>query len=309
MYTTKDIKSITVQSVYLIIIRMNDNKSYIIDAQELVDIINKELYLKKCRKSRVSARVDDDLKAKLDGYENEIRGEIGKSKRKSESSNELRNKFSACELDTIDKIVDEIEKFKEIIGGKCDQGSDLGAAEATHIPSSQAPAQALQVVSPTLSPLESKVSDFISNSFSSNSSNSPNPTDNSIDNPIVIDIIDSVISNPSNTPNSTPNSTSISNPSNTPTISDCINTINTDVNTINTGNNSSNRYYSKVDISICNSRCNSDNPSISDTTHIKTVNSSSNSDRSTNSSNRLRDSSRLLSLYLKLLVTTDKFNS
>ena len=46
MYTTKDIKSITVQSVYLIIIRMNDNKSYIIDAQELVDIINKELYLK-----------------------------------------------------------------------------------------------------------------------------------------------------------------------------------------------------------------------------------------------------------------------
>lgn len=46
MYTTKDIKSITVQSVYLIIIRMNDNKSYIIDAQELVNIINKELYLK-----------------------------------------------------------------------------------------------------------------------------------------------------------------------------------------------------------------------------------------------------------------------
>lgn len=84
MYTTKDIKSITVQSVYLIIIRMNDNKSYIIDAQELVNIINKELYLKKCRKSRVSARVDDDLKAKLDDYESEIRGEIGKSKRKSE---------------------------------------------------------------------------------------------------------------------------------------------------------------------------------------------------------------------------------
>lgn len=284
MYTTKDIKSITVQSVYLIIIRMNDNKSYIIDAQELVDIINKELYLKKCRKSRVSARVDDDLKAKLDGYENEIRGEIGKSKRKSESSNELRNKFSACELDTIDKIVDEIEKFKEIIEGKCDQGSDLGAAEAAHLPPSQAPAQALQVVSPTLSPLESKVSDFISNSFSSNSPNSPNPTDNSIDNPIVINIIDSVIS----TPNSTPNSTPISNPSNTPTISDCINTINTDVNTINTGNNSSNRYYSKVDVSICSSRCNSDNPSISDTTHIKTVNSSSNSDRSTNSSNRFK---------------------
>lgn len=46
MYTTKDIKSITVQSVYLIIIRMNDNKSYIIDAQELINIINKELYLK-----------------------------------------------------------------------------------------------------------------------------------------------------------------------------------------------------------------------------------------------------------------------
>lgn len=136
MYTTKDIKSITVQSVYLIIIRMNDNKSYIIDAQELVDIINKELYLKKCRKSRVSARVDDDLKAKLDGYEREIRGEIGKSKRKSESNSELRSKFSAGELDTIDKIVDEIEKFKEIIGGKCDQGSDLGTSEAAHLPSS-----------------------------------------------------------------------------------------------------------------------------------------------------------------------------
>lgn len=71
MYTTKDIKSITVQSVYLIIIRMNDNKSYIIDAQELVDIINKKIYLKKCRKFRVSARVSDDLKAKLDGYERE----------------------------------------------------------------------------------------------------------------------------------------------------------------------------------------------------------------------------------------------
>lgn len=273
MYTTKDIKSITVQSVYLIIIRMNDNKSYIIDAQELVNIINKELYLKKCRKSRVSARVDDDLKAKLDGYESEIRGEIGKSKRKSESNSELRSKFSAGELDTIDKIVDEIEKFKEIIGGKCDQGSDLGAAEAAHLPLSQALPQALQVVSPTLSPLESKVSDFISNSFSSNSPNSPNPTDNLIDK---VTIINSTI----DTPNS--------NLSNTPTISDCINTINTDVNTINTSNNSSNSYYCKIDNNICNSRCNSDNPSISDTTHIKTVNSSSNSDRSTNSTNRFK---------------------
>ena len=138
MYTTKDIKSITVQSVYLIIIRMNDNKSYIIDAQELVDIINKELYLKKCRKSRVNARVDDDLKAKLDDYESEIRDRMSKSKGKSESNSELRNKFSAGELDTIDKIVDEIEKFKEIIGGKCDQGSDLGAAEAAHLPPPQA---------------------------------------------------------------------------------------------------------------------------------------------------------------------------
>ncbi len=279
MYTTKDIKSITVQSVYLIIIRMNDNKSYIIDAQELVNIINKELYLKKYI-SRVSARVDDDLKAKLDDYESEIRDRMSKSKGKSESSSELRSKFSAGELDTIDKIVDEIEKFKEIIGGKCDQGSDLGAAEAAHLPLSQAPAQAPQVVSPTLSPLESKVSDFISNSFSSNSPNSPNPTDNSIDNPIVINIIDSV--------NSTPNSTPISNSSNTPTISDCINTINTDVNTINTGNNSSNSYYCKIDNNICNSRCNSDNPSISDTTHIKTVNISSNSANSTNSSNRFK---------------------
>lgn len=284
MYTTKDIKSITVQSVYLIIIRMNDNKSYIIDAQELVNIINKELYLKKCRRFKLDSELSDDLKAKLDNYESEIRDRMSKSKGKSESSNELRSKFSAGELDTIDKIVDEIEKFKEIIGGKCDQGSDLGAVEAAHIPSSQAPAQALQVVSPTLSPLESKVSDFISNSFSSNSPNSPNPTDNSIDKPTVINIIDSVIS----TPNSTPNSTSTSNLSNTPTISDCINTINTDVNTINTGNNSSNRYYSKVDISICNSRCNSDNPSISDTTHIKTVNISSNSANSTNSSNRFK---------------------
>lgn len=273
MYTTKDIKSITVQSVYLIIIRMNDNKSYIIDAQELVNIINKELYLKKCRKSRVSARVDDDLKARLDGYESEIRDRMSKSKGKSESNSELRSKFSAGELDTIDKIIGEIEKFKEIIGGKCDQGSDLGAAEAAHLPLSQAPAQALQVVSLPLSPLESKVSDFISNSFSSNSPNSPNPTDNLIDK---VTIINSTI----DTPNS--------NLSNTPTISDCINTINTDVNTINTGNNSSNRYYSKVDISICNSRCNSDNPSISDTTHIKTVNISSNSANSTNSSNRFK---------------------
>ena len=280
MYTTKDIKSITVQSVYLIIIRMNDNKSYIIDAQELVDIINKKIYLKKCRKFRVSARVDDDLKAKLDGYESEIRNRMSKSKGKSESNSELRSKFSAGELDTIDKIVGEIEKFKEIIGGKCDQGSDLGAAEAAHLPPPQATQLPTQVVSPTLSPLESKVSDFISNSFSSYSPNSPNPTDNSIDNPIVINIIDSVIS--------TPNSTSNSNPSNTPTISDCINTINTDVNTINTGNNSSNSYYCKIDNNICSSRCNSDNPSISDTTHIKTVNSSSNSDRSTNSTNRFK---------------------
>lgn len=273
MYTTKDIKSITVQSVYLIIIRMNDNKSYIIDAQELVDIINKELYLKKCRKSRVSDRVDDDLKAKLDDYESEIRDRMSKSKRKSESNSELRSKFSAGELDTIDKIVDEIEKFKEIIGGKCDQGSDLGAAEAAHLPLSQALPQAPQVVSLPLSPLESKVSDFISNSFSSNSPNSPNPTDNSIDK---VTIINSTI----DTPNS--------NLSNTPTISDCINTINTDVNTINTGNNSSNSYYCKIDNNICNSRCNSDNPSISDTTHIKTVNISSNSDRSTNSTNRFK---------------------
>lgn len=263
---------------------MNDNKSYIIDAQELVNIISKELYLKKYI-SRVSARVDDDLKARLDGYESEIRNRMSKSKGKSESNSELRSKFSAGELDTIDKIVDEIEKFKEIIGGKCDQGSDLGAfrsrsysllPQATQLPT--------QVVSLPLSPLESKVSDFISNSFSSNSPNSPNPTDNSIDNPIVINIIDSVIS----TPNSTPNSTSTSNPSNTPTISDCINTINTDVNTINTGNNSSNSYYCKIDNNICNSRCNSDNPSISDTTHIKTVNISSNSANSTNSSNRFK---------------------
>lgn len=273
MYTTKDIKSITVQSVYLIIIRMNDNKSYIIDAQELVDIINKELYLKKYRNLKLDSEVSDDLKAKLDGYESEIRDRMSKSKGKSESNSELRSKFSAGELDTIDKIIGEIEKFKEIIGGKCDQGSDLGASEAAHLPLSQAPAQALQVVSPTLSPLESKVSDFISNSFSSNSPNSPNPTDNLIDK---VTIINSTIDTPIDTP------------INTPTISDCINTINTDVNTINTGNNSSNRYYSKVDNNICSSRCNSDNPSISDTTHIKTVNSSSNSDRSTNSTNRFK---------------------
>lgn len=272
MYTTKDIKSITVQSVYLIIIRMNDYKSYIIDAQELVNIINKELYLKKYI-SRVSARVDDDLKARLDGYESEIRDRMSKSKGKSESNSELRSKFSAGELDTIDKIVDEIEKFKEIIGGKCDQGSDLGAAEAAHLPPPQATQLPTQVVSLPLSPLESKVSDFISNSFSSNSPNSPNPTDNLIDK---VTIINSTIDTPIDTP------------INTSTISDCINTINTDVNTINTGNNSSNSYYCKIDNNICNSRCNSDNPSISDTTHIKTVNSSSNSDRSTNSTNRFK---------------------
>lgn len=277
MYTTKDIKSITVQSVYLIIIRMNDNKSYIIDAQELVNIINKELYLKKCRRFKLDSEVSDDLKARLDDYESEIRDRMSKSKGKSESSNELRSKFSAGELDTIDKIVDEIEKFKEIIGGKCDQGSDLGAAEAAHLPPPQATQLPTQVVSPTLSPLESKVSDFISNSLLSNPINSPNPTDNLIDK---VTIINSTI----DTPNS--------NLSNTPTISDCINTINTDVNTINTGNNSSNRYYSKVDISICNSRCNNDNPSISDTTHIKTANSSSkrvnSSANSTNSTNRFK---------------------
>lgn len=273
MYTTKDIKSITVQSVYLIIIRMNDNKSYTIGSQYLIDLINKKLYLKKCRRLKLDSEVSDDLKAKLDGYESEIRGEISKSKGKSESNSELRNKFSAGELDTIDKIVDEIEKFKEIIEGKGDGGSDLGAAEAAHLPLSQAPAQAPQVVSLPLSPLESKVSDFISNSLLSNPINSPNPTDNSIDK---VTIINSTIDTPIDTPN------------NTPTISDCINTINTDVNTINTGNNSSNRYYSKVDISICSSRCNSDNPSISDTTHIKTVNISSNSANSTNSSNRFK---------------------
>ena len=131
---------------------MNDNKSYIIDAQELVNIINKELYLKKCRNLKLDSEVSDDLKAKLDGYESEIRDRMSKSKRKSESSNELRSEFSAGELDTIDKIIGEIEKFKEIIGGKCDQGSDLGAAEAAHLPPSQAPAQAPQVVSPLCLP-------------------------------------------------------------------------------------------------------------------------------------------------------------
>lgn len=287
MYTTKDIKSITVQSVHLIIIRMNDNKSYIIDDNELVDIINKKIYLKKCRKSRVSARVSDDLKDRLDGYESEIRGRMSKSKSKSKSNNELRSKFSAGELDTIDKIVDEIEKFKEIIGGKCDGGSDLGAAEATHIPSSQAPAQALQVVSAPCSPLESKVSDFISNSFSSNPINSPSPTDNSIDKPIVIN---STVGTPIDTP--------IDIPINTPTISDCINTINTDVNTINTGNNSSNSYYCKIDNSISSSRCNNDNPSIFDTTHIKTANSSS------NSTNRFNMFKRFIKTIKSIFKTT-----
>lgn len=238
MYTTKDIKSITVQSVHLIIIRMNDNKSYIIDDNELVDIINKKIYLKKCRKSRVSARVSDDLKDRLDGYESEIRGRMSKCRGKSE--------------------------------GKCDRGSDLGATEAAHIPPPQATQLPTQVVSAPCSPLESKVSDFISNSLLSNPINSPSPTDNSIDKPIVIN---STIDTPIDTP------------INTPTISDCINTINTDVNTINTGNNSSNSYYCKIDNSISSSRCNNDNPSISDTTHIKTVNSSSNS---TNRFNRFK---------------------
>ena len=69
---------------------------------------------------------------------------MSKCRGKSESSNELRSKFSAGELDTIDKIIGEIEKFKEIIEDKCDQGSDLGiylgsdlcAAEAAHTSSS-----------------------------------------------------------------------------------------------------------------------------------------------------------------------------
>lgn len=127
MYTTKDIKSITVQSVYLIIIRMNDNKSYIIDAQELVDIINKELYLKKYI-SRVSARVDDDLKAKLDDYESEIRGEI-------------RGEIGKCE-----------GKSEGKSGDKCDRGSDLGAAEAAQVSYNQGIEVSAQVVSPLCLP-------------------------------------------------------------------------------------------------------------------------------------------------------------
>lgn len=115
MYTTKDIESITVQSVYLIIIRMNDNKSYIIDAHELVDIINKELYLKKCRNLRLDSEVSDDLKAKLDGYEREIRVEDS--------------------------------KYEGKCGDKSDRGSDLGSdlytVEAAKVSISQAPAQAL----------------------------------------------------------------------------------------------------------------------------------------------------------------------
>lgn len=262
MYTTKDIKSITVQSVHLIIIRMNDNKSYIIDDNELVDMINKKIYLKKCRKSRVSARVSDDLKARLDGYESEIRSRMSKSEGK-------------CE-------------------GKCDRGSDLGAAEAAQVSynqaaqvsSNQATQLPTQVVSAPCSPLESKVSDFISNSFSSNPINSPSPTDNSIDKPIVI-----------NTP--------IDTPIDTPTISDCINTINTDVNTINTGNNSSNSYYCKIDNSISSSRCNNDNPSIFDTTHIKTANSSSKRvNSSANSTNRFNRFKRFIKTIKSIFKTT-----
>lgn len=262
MYTTKDIKSITVQSVHLIIIRMNDNKSYTIDDNELVDIINKKIYLKKCRKSRVSARVSDDLKDRLDGYESEIRGRMSKCRGKSE--------------------------------GKCDRGSDLGAAEAAHIPPPQATQLPTQVVSAPCSPLESKVSDFISNSLLSNPINSPNPTDNSIDKPIVIN---STINTPINTP--------IDTPINTPTISDCINTINTDVNTINTGNNSSNSYYCKIDNSISSSRCNNDNPSISDTTHIKTANSSSKRvNSSANSTNRFNRFKRFIKTIKSIFKTT-----
>ena len=258
MYTTKDIKSITVQSVHLIIIRMNDNKSYIIDDNELVDMINKKIYLKKCRKSRVSARVSDDLKARLDGYESEIRGRMSKCEGKSED--------------------------------KCDRGSDLGATEAAHIPPPQASQLPTQVVSAPCSPLESKVSDFISNSFLSNPINSPNPTDNSIDKPIVIN---STIDTPIDTP------------INTPTISDCINTINTDVNTINTGNNSSNSYYCKIDNSISSSRCNNDNPSISDTTHIKTANSSSKRvNSSANSTNRFNRFKRFIKTIKSIFKTT-----
>lgn len=255
MYTTKDIKSITVQSVHLIIIRMNDNNSYIIDDNKLVDMINKKIYLKKCRKSRVSARVSDDLKARLDGYESEIRGRMSKCRGKSE--------------------------------GKCDRGSDLGAAEAAHIPPPQATQLPTQVVSAPCSPLESKVSDFISNSLSSNPINSPSPTDNSIDKPIVIN---STIDTPIDTP--------IDIPINTPTISDCI-------NTINTGNNSSNSYYCKIDNSISSSRCNNDNPSISDTTHIKTANSSSKRvNSSANSTNRFNRFKRFIKTIKSIFKTT-----
>lgn len=262
MYTTKDIKSITVQSVHLIIIRMNDNKSYIIDDNELVDIINKKIYLKKCRKSRVSARVSDDLKARLDGYESEIRGRMSKCRGKSE--------------------------------GKCDRGSDLGAAEAAQVSSNQGIEISAQVVSSPLSPLESKVSDFISNSLLSNPINSPSPTDNSIDKPIVIN---STIDTPINTP--------INIHINTPTISDCINTINTDVNTINTGNNSSNSYCCKIDTSISSSRCNNDNPSISDTTHIKTANSSSKIvNSSANITNRFNRFKRFIKTIKSIFKTT-----
>lgn len=258
MYTTKDIKSITVQSVHLIIIRMNDNKSYIIDDNKLVDMINKKIYLKKCRKSRVSARVSDDLKARLDCYESEIRGRMSKCRGKSE--------------------------------GKCDRGSDLGAAEAAQLSSNQGIEISVQVVSAPCSPLESKVSDFISNYFSSNSPSSPSPTDNSIDKPIVI-----------NTPIDTP----IDTPINTPTISDCINTINTDVNTINTGNNSSNSYCCKIDTSISSSRCNNDNPSISDTTHIKTANSSSKIvNSSANITNRFNRFKRFIKTIKSIFKTT-----
>lgn len=258
MYTTKDIKSITVQSVHLIIIRMNDYKSYIIDDNKLVDMINKKIYLKKCKKSRVSARVSDDLKARLDGYESEIRDRMSKCRGKSE--------------------------------GKCDRGSDLGAAEAAQLSSNQDIKISVQVVSAPCSPLESKVSDFISNSLSSNPINSPSPTDNSIDKPIVIN---------------TPIDTLIDIPINTPTISDCINTINTDVNTINTGNNSSNSYYCKIDNSISSSRCNNDNPSIFDTTHIKTANSSSKRvNSSANSTNRFNRFKRFIKTIKSIFKTT-----
>lgn len=262
MYTTKDIKSITVQSVHLIIIHTNDYKSYIIDDNELVDIINKKIYLKKCRKSRVSARVSDDLKAKLDGYESEIRGRMSKCRGKSE--------------------------------GKCDRGSDLGAAEAAQLSSNQGIEISAKVVSAPCSPLESKVSDFISNSLLSNPINSPSPTDNSIDKPIVIN---STVGTPINTP--------INIHINTPTISDFINTINTDVNTINTGNNSSNSYCCKIDTSISSSRCNNDNPSISDTTHIKTANSSSKIvNSSANSTNRFNRFKRFIKTIKSIFKTT-----